>query len=57
VPFALAPGLANGFYLSGHYLILPGVRRHLGLRPRYDWLAALAIAVCCCTPPNSLMAR
>ena len=45
LPFALAPGLANGFYLSGHYLILAGVRRHLGLRPRYDWLAALAIAV------------
>ncbi|NVM75216.1 diguanylate cyclase (GGDEF)-like protein [Duganella sp. SG902] len=45
LPFALAPGVANVFYIGGHYLILAGVRRHLGLRPRYDWLAALALAV------------
>jgi diguanylate cyclase (GGDEF)-like protein len=45
LPFLLAPGLANVFYIGGHYLILAGVRRHLGLRPRYDWLAALALVV------------
>ncbi|MYM68728.1 diguanylate cyclase [Pseudoduganella sp. FT55W] len=45
LPFVVAPGIANVFYISGHYLILAGVRRHLGLRPRYDWLAALAVTI------------
>lgn len=45
LPFLLMPGLANVFYIGGHYLILAGVRRHLGLRPRYDWLAVLAIGL------------
>ncbi|RZT08785.1 diguanylate cyclase (GGDEF) domain-containing protein [Duganella sp. CF402] len=45
LPFVLAPGIANVFYVGGHYLILAGVRRHLGLRPRYDWLAALAVVI------------
>ncbi|WP_343728894.1 GGDEF domain-containing protein [Duganella sp.] len=45
LPFLVAPGIANVFYIGGHYLILAGVRRHLGLRPRYDWLAGLAAAI------------
>ena len=45
LPFTLAPVLANTLYFAGHYLILAGVRRHLGLRPRLDWLAALVLAV------------
>ncbi|MTV40010.1 GGDEF domain-containing protein [Duganella radicis] len=45
LPFLLAPGIANVFYIGGHYMILAGVRRHLGLRPRYDWLAVLALMV------------
>lgn len=43
LPFLMTPGLVNVFYIGGHHLILAGVRRHLGLRPRYDWLAALAL--------------
>jgi diguanylate cyclase (GGDEF)-like protein len=42
---ALVPGLANMFYVAGHASILMGVRRHLGLRPRYDWQGLLALAV------------
>jgi diguanylate cyclase (GGDEF)-like protein len=45
LPFLLVPGLANVFYISGHYLILAGVRRHLGRRPRFDWLALLALSL------------
>jgi len=41
----LVPAIANTFYLAGHAGILVGVRRHLGLRPRYDLLALLALAV------------
>jgi diguanylate cyclase (GGDEF)-like protein len=41
----LVPAIANAFYIAGHAGILVGVRRHLGLRPRYDWLALLALAV------------
>jgi len=35
----------NVLYIAGHCGILIGVRRHLGLRPRYDLLAVLAAAV------------
>jgi diguanylate cyclase (GGDEF)-like protein len=45
LPYALVPGLANVFYVAGHFMILAGVRRHLGLRPRFDWLLALSLAV------------
>jgi diguanylate cyclase (GGDEF)-like protein len=41
----LLPSIGNAFYVAGHAAILVGVRRHLGLRPRYDLLAALAAAV------------
>jgi diguanylate cyclase (GGDEF)-like protein len=41
----VAPALGNVFYIAGHAGILAGVRRHLGLRPRYDLLAILALAV------------
>lgn len=41
----LVPAIANAFYIAGHAGILAGVRRHLGLRPRYDLLALLALAV------------
>jgi diguanylate cyclase (GGDEF)-like protein len=42
---AVAPAIANMFYIAGHAGILVGVRRHLSLRPRYDLLALLALAV------------
>jgi len=42
---ALVPGFSNLFYIAGHAGILAGVRRHLGLRPRYGLLALLALAV------------
>jgi diguanylate cyclase (GGDEF)-like protein len=45
LPYALAPALANTFYVAGHFMLLAGVRRHLGLRPRLDWLLALILAV------------
>jgi diguanylate cyclase (GGDEF)-like protein len=41
----LAPAIANMFYIAGHAGILAGVRRHLFLRPRYDLLGLLALAV------------
>lgn len=41
----LAPAVNNMFYIAGHACILIGVRRHLGLRPRYDLLGLLALAV------------
>lgn len=44
-PFLLVPGVGNLFYISGHYMILAGVRRHLGLRPRLDWLGLIALTV------------
>ncbi|MFA9217238.1 MAG: GGDEF domain-containing protein [Sphingomonadaceae bacterium] len=45
LPYAIAPVLANLLYFGGHYLILGGLRRHLGLRPRYDWLLLLLAGV------------
>lgn len=45
LPYALLPGLANVFYVAGHFMILAGVRRHFGLRPRFDWLLVLSLAV------------
>jgi diguanylate cyclase (GGDEF)-like protein len=41
----LLPAIANAFYVAGHAGILVGLRRHLGLRPRYDLLALLALVV------------
>jgi diguanylate cyclase (GGDEF)-like protein len=41
----LVPAVANTFYIAGHAGILVGVRRHLGLRPRYALLALLSLAV------------
>ncbi len=43
--YVLAPALGNVFYVAGHAGILAGVRRHLALRPRYDRLVLLALAV------------
>jgi diguanylate cyclase (GGDEF)-like protein len=45
LPAALAPALANACYVAGHFMLLAGVRRHLGLRPRLGWLLALTLAV------------
>jgi diguanylate cyclase (GGDEF)-like protein len=45
LPFALVPGVANAFYVAGHFMILAGVRRHLGLRPNRRWLPVLMAAV------------
>jgi diguanylate cyclase (GGDEF)-like protein len=41
----LVPVANNVFYIAGHACILIGVRRHLGLRPRYDLLGLLVLAV------------
>lgn len=41
----LAPAAGNVLYIAGHYGILAGLRRHLQLRPRWDVLAWLALAV------------
>jgi diguanylate cyclase (GGDEF)-like protein len=43
--YVLAPAIGNMFYVAGHAGILAGVRRHFGLRPRYDLQALLALAV------------
>jgi diguanylate cyclase (GGDEF)-like protein len=43
--YAIAPALGNMFYIAGHAGILVGVRRHLSLRPRYDLLGLVALAV------------
>jgi hypothetical protein len=45
ISYLLAPALGNMFYIAGHAGILVGVRRHLSLRPRYDLLGLLALAV------------
>jgi diguanylate cyclase (GGDEF)-like protein len=45
ITYLLAPALGNMFYIAGHAGILVGVRRHLSLRPRYDVLGLLALAV------------
>jgi diguanylate cyclase (GGDEF)-like protein len=41
----LVPACGNVLYIAGHYGILAGLRRHLGLRPRWDVLAGLALLV------------
>lgn len=38
----LVTACANVLYIAGHYGVLAGLRRHLGLRPRWDLLAVLA---------------
>jgi len=43
----LVPAFGNMFYIAGHYGVLAGLRRHLGLGPRWDILAVLASAVFC----------
>jgi diguanylate cyclase (GGDEF)-like protein len=45
LPFAVAPVMANALYIAGHYLILTGLRRHLGMRPRLGFLGVLVVAV------------
>jgi diguanylate cyclase (GGDEF)-like protein len=45
LPYVLAPAIGNMFYVAGHAGILAGVRRHFGLRPRYDLQLLLALAV------------
>ena len=45
LPYAVAPVMANALYIAGHYMVLAGLRRDLGLRPRLDWLALLMLAV------------
>jgi diguanylate cyclase (GGDEF)-like protein len=45
LPYALVPGLANALYVAGHFMILAGVRRHLGLSLHRRWLPLLLIAV------------
>jgi len=45
LPYFLVPGLGNAFYVAGHFMIFIGVRRNLGLRPRFDWLLALMLLV------------
>jgi len=45
LPYLLVPGVGNAFYVAGHFMILAGVRRHLGLRPCFDWLVALMLLV------------
>jgi diguanylate cyclase (GGDEF)-like protein len=42
LPFALTPGLNNACYVAGHYTIAAGLRRHLGMRPRYGIVLAIA---------------
>jgi diguanylate cyclase (GGDEF)-like protein len=41
----LLPALGNAFYIAGHFAIAAGLRRHLGLAPRYRILGLLAAAV------------
>ncbi len=43
----LVPAFGNMFYIAGHYGILAGLRRHLGMRPRWDILGVLASLVFC----------
>lgn len=45
LPFVLVPGVGNALYVAGHFMILAGVRRHLGMAPRFDWLLALMLLV------------
>ncbi|NKF50890.1 GGDEF domain-containing protein [Shewanella sp. WXL01] len=48
VPYILGPALANMLYLLAHLAIWVGIRRHLGLLPRWDVaiLASLALFIC-----------
>ena len=41
----LIPGFGNAFYVAGHFGILAGVRRHLGLAPGWKLLGVGAAAV------------
>jgi len=41
----IAPAAGNVLYIAGHYGILAGLRCHLNLRPRWDLLAWLSLAV------------
>jgi len=41
----LVPACGNVLYIAGHYGILAGLRRHFGLRARWDVLAGLAAIV------------
>jgi diguanylate cyclase (GGDEF)-like protein len=42
LPYVLVPGLANMLYVVGHYGILAGLRRHLGLAPGWPLMAVVA---------------
>jgi diguanylate cyclase (GGDEF)-like protein len=37
--------VGNALYIAGHFGVLAGLRRHLGLAPRYGVLLALALAI------------
>lgn len=41
----LVPGAGNVFYVAGHFGILAGLRRHLGLPPRWEAMGVLALAI------------
>jgi diguanylate cyclase (GGDEF)-like protein len=41
----LVPACGNALYIAGHFGILAGVRRHVGLRPGWALLALVAAAV------------
>ena len=41
----LLPAAGNAFYIAGHFTIAAGLRRHLGLAPRYALLGLLSTAV------------
>ncbi|WUR12590.1 GGDEF domain-containing protein [[Empedobacter] haloabium] len=37
--------IGNALYIAGHFGVLAGLRRHLGLKPRYEALLALVLAI------------
>lgn len=37
--------IGNALYIAGHFGVLAGLRRHLGLKPRYGVLLALVVAI------------
>ncbi|AVR98556.1 GGDEF domain-containing protein [Pseudoduganella armeniaca] len=37
--------IGNALYIAGHFGVLAGLRRHLGLKPRYGVLLALVLAI------------
>jgi diguanylate cyclase (GGDEF)-like protein len=47
LPFLIAPVLLNVCYLTGHAVILVGVRRYLGLSPHWKLVPILAFLVAC----------